>query len=707
MAALPELQAALRARGNAAFKSRAYLDAVDCYSQALALAPGDRALLANRSAAHLAAGALDEALADAQAVTAQHPAWAKGWYRLGRALAAAELWSDAAAALRRAAALDPASAAAGVAPLLAEASARADAAARRAAAAVALTARHVAWARRAAREASARRELLGQVQRGMAAFEWEPEDFEWRPTWLAPPDHGPSSGRDLRCAAASTSGVSGSGSGPAGKPPASGGRTAAAAAPPPQGDLRLVAGLTVALADLESPARGAALAGDGAALDWYARALATALRARGGAPCAGDDAAVLVLGGGGGGLLALAAAAAGARHVTVIERTPLGARAARALLDANAAALEAAGCAVELAPAPLERCYGAAAGGGWPAAPLPERRGGGDGGGQAPDGGPPLHILRSPPAGLVVTDLAADASLLGLGLLRALQLAASHGLAAPGARLVPERVAVMGAPAECCVPGAGGFDLEAALRRFKWHPGLAPADLAGEPGLRLLSAPARLAELPLERLLSAAAAVAARAPPHQGAAGGCGVPAAAPPPLERAALRALRGSARVEAAGPGGRCHAAALWIQLHAPGAGALAPPLPTARDGGGSGPAGGGVAVSGSLRGALSYLSAPVDFQPGAAAVLSLAPAQEGCSLAAAVRPAGAGAVAAAAPGPRHALLPAWHWPMLADAARNGAYDTAIRSAVAARRGARVLDIGAGSGLLSLMAARPRVDL
>ena len=46
-----------------------------------------------------------------------------------------------------------------------------------------------------------------------------------------------------------------------------------------------------------------------------------------------------------------------------------------------------------------------------------------------------------------------------------------------------------------------------------------------------------------------------------------------------------------------------------------------------------------------------------------------------------------------------PAWHFPMMADAARNDAYDQALRRVAPGRR---VLDIGTGSGLLSMMAAR-----
>ncbi|OAN58364.1 tetratricopeptide repeat protein [Sphingomonas sp. TDK1] len=51
----------------------------------------------------------------------------------------------------------------------------------------------------------------------------------------------------------------------------------------------------------------------------------------------------------------------------------------------------------------------------------------------------------------------------------------------------------------------------------------------------------------------------------------------------------------------------------------------------------------------------------------------------------------------------VPFWHIPMMNDAPRNDAFEAAIQAAIRARgTAARVLDIGAGSGLLSLMAAR-----
>ncbi len=49
---------------------------------------------------------------------------------------------------------------------------------------------------------------------------------------------------------------------------------------------------------------------------------------------------------------------------------------------------------------------------------------------------------------------------------------------------------------------------------------------------------------------------------------------------------------------------------------------------------------------------------------------------------------------------MIPAWHFPMLGDRARNDAYQRAIEKAV--EGDSIVLDIGTGSGLLSMMAAR-----
>ncbi len=51
---------------------------------------------------------------------------------------------------------------------------------------------------------------------------------------------------------------------------------------------------------------------------------------------------------------------------------------------------------------------------------------------------------------------------------------------------------------------------------------------------------------------------------------------------------------------------------------------------------------------------------------------------------------------------VIPPWHFPMIADNERNDSYERAICRAVRKKTSARVLDIGAGTGLLAMMAAR-----
>lgn len=51
-------------------------------------------------------------------------------------------------------------------------------------------------------------------------------------------------------------------------------------------------------------------------------------------------------------------------------------------------------------------------------------------------------------------------------------------------------------------------------------------------------------------------------------------------------------------------------------------------------------------------------------------------------------------------NAVVPRWHFDIVRDAARNAAYDAALRRAIGPN--SRVLDIGAGTGLLAMMAAR-----
>ncbi|KAK3984738.1 small glutamine-rich tetratricopeptide repeat-containing protein 2 [Cladorrhinum sp. PSN332] len=76
---------ALKSKGNAAMASKDYPTAIDYYTQALALNPGNAIFLSNRAAAYSAARDHESAKADAEAAVAIEPTYTKAWSRLGLA----------------------------------------------------------------------------------------------------------------------------------------------------------------------------------------------------------------------------------------------------------------------------------------------------------------------------------------------------------------------------------------------------------------------------------------------------------------------------------------------------------------------------------------------------------------------------------------------------------------------------------------------
>ncbi|KAB5532733.1 hsc70 cochaperone [Coniochaeta sp. 2T2.1] len=76
---------ALKSKGNAAMAQKDYATAIDFYTQALALHPGNAVFLSNRAAAHSAARDHESAKADAEAAVAVDPKYTKAWSRLGLA----------------------------------------------------------------------------------------------------------------------------------------------------------------------------------------------------------------------------------------------------------------------------------------------------------------------------------------------------------------------------------------------------------------------------------------------------------------------------------------------------------------------------------------------------------------------------------------------------------------------------------------------
>ncbi|KFY67476.1 hypothetical protein V497_00378 [Pseudogymnoascus sp. VKM F-4516 (FW-969)] len=75
----------LKSRGNSAMATKDYASAIDLYTQALALVPGNPIFLSNRAAAFSASKDHESARADAEASVAADPKYTKAWSRLGLA----------------------------------------------------------------------------------------------------------------------------------------------------------------------------------------------------------------------------------------------------------------------------------------------------------------------------------------------------------------------------------------------------------------------------------------------------------------------------------------------------------------------------------------------------------------------------------------------------------------------------------------------
>jgi len=76
---------ALKSKGNAAMASKDYSTAIDLYSKALTIIPGNPIFLSNRAAAYSASKDHESARADAEAAVSADPKYTKAWSRLGLA----------------------------------------------------------------------------------------------------------------------------------------------------------------------------------------------------------------------------------------------------------------------------------------------------------------------------------------------------------------------------------------------------------------------------------------------------------------------------------------------------------------------------------------------------------------------------------------------------------------------------------------------
>jgi small glutamine-rich tetratricopeptide repeat-containing protein alpha len=76
---------ALKSQGNSAMAKKDYSAAIDLYSKALVIVPGDPIFLSNRAAAYSASKDHESAKTDAEAAVAADPKYTKAWSRLGLA----------------------------------------------------------------------------------------------------------------------------------------------------------------------------------------------------------------------------------------------------------------------------------------------------------------------------------------------------------------------------------------------------------------------------------------------------------------------------------------------------------------------------------------------------------------------------------------------------------------------------------------------
>lgn len=77
----------LKDKGNAALSDGNFDEAIQFYTQAIALDPNNHVLYSNRSAAHAKKGDYEASLEDANKTVALNPTWVKGYCRQGSTLA--------------------------------------------------------------------------------------------------------------------------------------------------------------------------------------------------------------------------------------------------------------------------------------------------------------------------------------------------------------------------------------------------------------------------------------------------------------------------------------------------------------------------------------------------------------------------------------------------------------------------------------------
>jgi stress-induced-phosphoprotein 1 len=94
-------------KGNKHLQAKQYDEAIDAYTQAIALSPSDQVFYSNRSAAYLSKGDAANALVDAEKCVELKPDWPKGYSRKGAALHSLKNYESAIEAYEAGLRVDP------------------------------------------------------------------------------------------------------------------------------------------------------------------------------------------------------------------------------------------------------------------------------------------------------------------------------------------------------------------------------------------------------------------------------------------------------------------------------------------------------------------------------------------------------------------------------------------------------------------------
>lgn len=356
----------------------------------------------------------------------------------------------------------------------------------------------------------------------------------------------------------------------------------------------------------------------------------------------------------GGGVLGLMTARAGFSHVTNIERSRMLYRMTKQILESNTH--ESYASHVHLITGVLET--------------VKTKEGtveeGEDAGKKT---GEINHIPRKADA-LIIDLLSHNA--LGMGLLHAVDYAAEH-LLAPEATIFPGKVKVMAQLIELSIKNVEGLDLS-AMDCYRWYPGDERVDM-DELVHKSLSHPFKAVELDLQQRLHDKRWQA-----------------------DDNLLWEYEEELSIHVTNSG-NCNAIAFWFELEFPGQKVVLSSGPSKIS---MHPTLGSSEVlhASSWGQAIQYLDGKKVEQGD---LMPLLVQQEKHQIVFGTNPPQCRM--------RHAIVPRWHFDMILDQERNRAYEKAIQRAVISRKDAgcgqvHVLDMGAGSGILSMFAARHGAD-